>query len=580
MDGRVEARGVEIERSVEIDRDIEGFNYVPISSAKKCLIHRTPPQPKGGAVVGFVKMDYGIKVDAEVQAKELEGVMEKVDQLEDDRGKAQEVLGNCNDKLEDLIEKSRNYEAENKFLIVELRALRQQWGKETQKIREDGDVLLARLRTELLMCENVTVELSVQVESFESVLGYLREGIDDESIKRDLSVDFLMQQNKLLFNMEKEMEGNVHRMKQLEIEKERWSEDIEKFPDQIKKLQEDLEQITIVHVKTENAVHTLQETLDFLKLVWDLEKKELELLIKRDLSPESRGFWKSEISNLIRLLQDEFDSHIDTYVPELTAFFEAKVAKIQPEGPTSETGEVEELTHLRPQVDDARVRYESMKDEVAELEQEVYELGLEVQHLARILEDERQKYESESEKLNATLSISRREIERLSQELRRILDQKIELEVEVSQYNRMIELESSRGGAGRLTKGKGVMSARTVPERKILSGQVEIIEISKDARCITICNHGDKEVHLEGWSLVRKLDDGARSHEFRFGKVSLKGKQTIRIFAKGARPGNAINDLEFEKTSWGLGASTSTHLFDKGGVELTWFKTKTVYSTD
>lgn len=624
------------------------FSYTPITTAKKCIVQRSSGYTKG-EVVGLVSMSYGIAPQESVDTKDLEEIMKKVGKLEDERAKHRETLQDCNSKLGDMIDKSRTLEDDNKNLTDELRELRNNWGHDTRKVREDNEDELNRLRKELEDSENENAELAVKIEALENELANIRDKIDDEMRKGQAAKEFATQQKKKLADIENEIDMMNRRKKQLETERNKLVEDNKKLKEEIKKLLDELERATIDHIKAENAAHTLKEELDFLKLVWELEKKELELLTKRDLSSENREYWKSEIANLIRELQDEFDKQIDDYKGEVKNYYDSKVLQLQAAAP-KEGGDSEELNNMRKNVDDLRDKNDKLKKELDELEPLVNELEKEVQRLLRELENEKLNYDQEFANISGSLAAAKKEIERLMGELRKLFDQKIALEIEVTQYQKMLDMEISRRKkededgeddpdlkqkkaskvqAGRARpkkpqdegdKGKpeakpegkegqpegkpegkpedkenkpegkdakdakakkSELSAKTVPEKKLLAGPVEISEVSPDSRCITLSNLGDQNVGIDGWKLVRKLDEGARINEFTFPNTGIAAKQQLKIYAKGARPKNAPpSDLDFEKASWGLGATTSTSLYHKNGQELAWFKTKTVYQND
>ena len=80
-----------------------------------------------------------------------------------------------------------------------------------------------------------------------------------------------------------------------------------------------------------------------------------------------------------------------------------------------------------------------------------------------------------------------------------------------------------------LHKGRDALTARTVGDKKLVSGNIEITDASFDSRCITVGNVGDKEESLEGWKIIRKLDEGGRKVEFTFPKVTLKGGSLIKV---------------------------------------------------
>ena len=78
-------------------------------------------------------------------------------------------------------------------------------------------------------------------------------------------------------------------------------------------------------------------------------------------------------------------------------------------------------------------------------------------------------------------------------------------------------------------RGRSEMSAKTVPEKQLLVGTVEIADISLDARCVTLANVAERgEEALEGWKVLRRLDDGSRVVEFTLPPKALRAGQTLK----------------------------------------------------
>ena len=76
---------------------------------------------------------------------------------------------------------------------------------------------------------------------------------------------------------------------------------------------------------------------------------------------------------------------------------------------------------------------------------------------------------------------------------------------------------------------KGDMRANTEYDKNH-SGDIEIEEISSDSRCITLANHGQYDMNLEGWKIVRNLDAGTRTNEFEFpANASIKAGSQLKV---------------------------------------------------
>lgn len=59
------------------------------------------------------------------------------------------------------------------------------------------------------------------------------------------------------------------------------------------------------------------------------ELKELSALAYRDTTAENREFWKNELSQAIRDIQQEYDMKVDQIRGEMETFYNLKVSIIQ-----------------------------------------------------------------------------------------------------------------------------------------------------------------------------------------------------------------------------------------------------------
>ena len=87
---------------------------------------------------------------------------------------------------------SKFYELQNRKLVEELRALRENWGKETQRIRRLYDAELGGLRQKLEEAENQKGILEVKLELIEAELAGKRDRYSHSS-HLSLSLSTFMQ---------------------------------------------------------------------------------------------------------------------------------------------------------------------------------------------------------------------------------------------------------------------------------------------------------------------------------------------------------------------------------------------------
>ena len=81
------------------------FHYTAITSRKTCVVQRSLQGADKGEVVGTISSGFSIRAQDTVDAKELEAMIGKVEALESERKEQQVTLGDCNKKLENVLEK-------------------------------------------------------------------------------------------------------------------------------------------------------------------------------------------------------------------------------------------------------------------------------------------------------------------------------------------------------------------------------------------------------------------------------------------------------------------------------------------
>jgi intermediate filament protein if len=113
---------------------------------------------------------------------------------------------------------------------------------------------------------------------------------------------------------------------------------------------------------------------------------------------------------------------------------------------------------------------------------------------------------------------------------------------------------------------RGEMSARTTFQ-KSAKGPIAISDCNSEGTFIVLDNTGRKDESLEGWKIKRTID-GVDKTEFTFGDaVVIKSSEKLKIWAQGARPAEAVDDLEYSEATWGVGSNITTRLVNPVGED-------------
>ncbi|CAG5134415.1 unnamed protein product, partial [Candidula unifasciata] len=417
-----------------------------------------------------------------------------------------------------------------------------------------------------------------------------------------------------------ELEGEVRMLRRtndsLDTERQRDKATINRLQEELEKLRIDLSNETIARLDAENKYQTLLEEMEFLKSVHEQELKELSALAYRDTTSENREFWKNELSQAIRDIQQEYDMKVDQIRGEMETFYNLKVQEFRT-GATKQNMEVtharEETKKLHKQLGDLRTRNSDLEARNAQLEKQY-------QDMLRELEQKDHEHVVEINSMKEELNKLRAELEAMLIELQILMDAKLSLELEIAAYRKLLEGEETRvglrtvveqtlgvrqTGSARLadiinvSEGqayesagdsqlsvkmmRGEVSAKTTYQRTA-NGPVSIAEANPEGKFILLENNSSggvrKEVNLDGWKLRRVVDNNfKRPYEYTFRNFVLKPNKSVKIFARSLASQAGPNDLVYrDSDTWGAGAEVVTTLLNEKGEEKASHIQKTNYS--
>ncbi|BFZ05555.1 hypothetical protein BsWGS_08594 [Bradybaena similaris] len=542
-----------------------------------------------------------------------------VENVKHSREQEKKDMRQLNERFANYIEKVRFLEAQNRKLISELDQLKSNWGKETTAIKKMYEIELAEARS---MIEEVNKEknkLAVKAQTMEEQLNNAMKQLDEAKKWRSQDRETINKLNQQV----SELEGEIRMLRRtndsLDTERQRDKATINRLHDELEKLRIDLSNETIARLDAENKYQTLLEEMEFLKSVHEQELKELSALAYRDTTAENREFWKNELSQAIRDIQQEYDNKVDQIRGEMETFYNLKVQEFRT-GATKQNMEVttirEETKKLHKQLGDCRTRMQDLEARNAQLEKQN-------QDLLRELEQKEHDHDMEINSLKEEMNKLRVEMEGMLVELQTLVDAKLSLELEIAAYRTLLEGEETRvglrqvveqtlgvrqSGSARLAEiintseghsyessarmqsqplstrsMHGEVSAKTTYQRTA-NGPVSIAEANPEGKFIMLENNpvggSRKDVDLEGYKLRRVVDNNrSRTVEYTFHNFILKPSRNVKIFPRSMAAQAGPNDLVFrEIDNWGAGAEAVTTLINERGEEKASHIQKTAYS--
>jgi len=495
-----------------------------------------------------------------------------------DRHREKKDLQDLNERLANYIEKVRFLEAQNKRLADELEKLKAKWGKETSNVKAMYHAELDEARRLLDEANREKGRLEVRVASLEELLEELRKNLDEARKTAAAERERAEGQLQQLSDIEAEINLLRRRFQSYETDREKDRKLIQLLKEQLQAARTDLDNETLLHIDAENRRQTLEEELEFLKTLHDQEMKELAALAYRDTTSENREYWKSEMGQALREIQQSYEDKVDGIRAELESFYNLKVQEVRTganQNNLQATHAVEETKRLRGQMG-------SLRDRLSDLDSKNAQLARELEALRREKEETERRLGDENGDLKSEVCQLRAELEAIIKELERISDTKLGLELEIAAYRKLLEGEENRVGLRQIvdiltsdqsytfrqteaTSGdgtkvsqvtKGEMAAKTTYQRSA-KGPVAIAEISGDGKFVQLENTGRKDEELGEWHLKRNIDNEDKYDVVLPKAFTLKAGEKVKLWAKGQKPteGAGTSDIEVGESTWGIGSS-------------------------
>lgn len=569
-------------KSIIINRNSYGANQGrPAASAERNIRYSsTASLPPGASLALLGTSGTGNKLNRDQEKKDMQGL---------------------NERLANYIEKVRFLEAQNRRLADELDKLKSQWGKETSRVKVMYQAELDEARRLLDEANRDKGRLEVRVASLEEMVDELRkkleEALRDAQAQKDLANSHLQHMS----DLEAEVNLLRRRAQSHDADRDKDKKLIQQLKEQLQAARADLDNETLLHIDAENRRQTLEEELEFLKTLHEQEMKELAALAYRDTTSENREYWKTEMGQALREIQQAYDDKIDGVRAELESFYNLKVQEVR----TRDTQSNMAITHTQSENKRLRDQMGSLRDRLADLDARNAQLQRELEQLKREKDEVQRRLGDENNDLKNEVVQLRSELDAIIKELERISDTKLGLELEIAAYRKLLEGEENRIGLRQIvdmitgdpsyqfrqtetTSGdgnkvsqvtKGEMSAKTTYQRSA-KGPVAIGDVTSDGKLVQLENTGRKDEELGEWHIKRNIDGDDKIDVPLPKSLILAAGEKIKLYASGSKPaeGAGPNDIEVDVPSWGSGANIITKLVNPAGEDRATHVQRTQYA--
>jgi intermediate filament protein if len=514
-----------------------------------------------------------------------------VNEVKTTRDQEKKELQDLNERFSSYLDRVRNLEAQNRKLADELEKLKAKWGKETSQIKAMYQAELDEARHTLDDAEKEKARLEIKMATLEEQIEEIRVKLTIQQAEVLFYKEKADRQTQLITDYEHEIQILRKQLEGLESEHKRDVETISRLELLLRSAREDLDVETLAHIDAENRRQTLEEAIEFLKSIHDQEMKELAALAYRDTSPESRDYWKNELAQAIREIEQMYAEKMEDMKRDTEANYNLKLQEMR----TGAARQSMDTTKGKEDCKDLRNAVTDLRDKINDLDARNNQLAREIEALRREKEDRERELEAENASLRADMSGHRAELDAVMRELQVLLGTKLSLNLEIAAYRKLLEYEENRSGvksagadkpepapkeeedAGSF--GKGEMSAKTTYSRTAKGG-IAITESPPHGRFVRLENTGKKEENISGYKLQRNVDNRLQPPfilDQRFSSVP--PGQKITFWAKDTKPGNAPSqDIEIDENNWGIGSLVVTTLINTEGEERATLTQRTTYS--
>ncbi|CAF0858268.1 unnamed protein product [Didymodactylos carnosus] len=530
-------------------------------------------------------------------------------QHEDEKRELQEL----NNKFANYLDRVKFLESQNHKLQAQLDDLKQKWGFDSGKIKEQYDNGLIQLRKQIdeVTRDKALAELRAKRAEYDASLIKHQTDFANELVNLDRNRFQMLKQQ--LEGSGSELDALRNRFEDKKGEIERSKSEVKRLLEQLENLKNEFDNESMARVMIQNELQTLEEQLAFMKAVHEEERNELATL--GTLPIDVSQFYRTELTRAIADIKSDFEALSSAQRHELEEYYRIKTEEIKEQAAEQKRkideakreGKVEvmDLTSLKSVLNENRDNYSTLQKEHSDLANHLRQME---EDLERIQADH-QRAQNERERELAEL---RQNIDAREAAIAGVLENNVSLRFEINTYRRLLEVEeghiqrvtendaagsyatrastgvSSTGGSYHSIVDRGTsgsyggdrsdqLSTKKMTVQKSARGPISIEQIDPQGNFIVVENQGSsgKDQEMRGWSLKRRIDQNPEIVYQFPSNFTLKSRSRIRIFARNASRGADRDSLVADGVqTWGTGNSMVTHLLDEKGEEKAVFNQK------
>lgn len=350
---------------------------------------------------------------------------------------------NLNNRLAAYIEKIRSLETENHKLQVQVQAFEETSSREVTNVKEMYENELKEARN--LLDEVAKEKAQLQVEN-----NAARESADAEKTRADgLAHDVSVLEGKLK-DAQKRLRAKENQAINALKERDDAVDQLNALKSKVKDLTQDLESSkslieveTLKRVEFENKVQSLSEDLQFKEKLWKEEiresRKRHEISVT-EIDEKVQRDYESRLEIAILDLREQQNYEIEQMRDELEIQYKAKINASKGNADTTRKA----LMQVQEESKTYRLKVDRLQSSVTALERENGKLSARVKDLDLQLETAGEMRRAAIHVLEQERDELRVRLETIESEYNELLNLKLQLDLEISTYRKLLEEEEAR----------------------------------------------------------------------------------------------------------------------------------------